>query len=124
MEKKNKRSDRLLLLCCRLVRGWWRSRRRGRGDAVLFRMRQAPEHQADVEAAHRTAAQPASALGRLQRVQQSVPHAQQPQQPQEHIPPETQSVQVDRRRRYRRRISRRRRRRRRRFGTARVIARR
>lgn len=95
MEKKYKRSDRLLLLCCRLVRGWWRrSWRRGRGDAVLFRMRQAPEHQVDVEAAHRTAAQPASALGRLQRVQQSVPHAQQSQQPQEHLPPETQSVQV------------------------------
>uniref|UniRef100_A0A2S2Q6K0 Uncharacterized protein n=1 Tax=Sipha flava TaxID=143950 RepID=A0A2S2Q6K0_9HEMI len=65
-------------------------------------MRQAPEHQVDVEAAHRTAAQPASALGRLQRVQQSVPHAQQPQQPQEHLPPEAQSVQIVRRRKRRR----------------------
>lgn len=111
MEKKT-RSDRLLLLCCRLVRGW-RSWRRGRGDAVLFRMRQAPEHQADVEAAHRTTAQPASALGRLQRVQQSVPNAQQSQQPQEHLPPEAQRLQVGwrrcRRRRRRKRLGRERR---------------
>lgn len=55
--------------------------------APLRRVRQAAEHAADAEEAHRATAPPAAAFRTLRPLPQGLPHAQLSQQPQEYLSP-------------------------------------